>query len=94
MQVEQLSSDTKLAYALKTDKNLRDDQELEKAFSSYVFHEIEKTVVGNVESDEDVFAKFALLWDDDYLYLLADVIDDTKTHIIGRSVWQNDSVEF
>jgi hypothetical protein len=80
-------------YALKQDLCGIDFEEAEILFERYASHKINKPVVGSFETEVDISGSFGLLWDNEYLYLLADIRDDHKNMNKGQSIWQNDCVE-
>ncbi len=75
-------------YALKID-----EYDFGLDFDLFACNEIERVVVGSVDSTLDASGRFGLLWDDENLFLLADVTDDIKNMRPGQSAWQNDSLE-
>ncbi len=78
---------------IKTDLDLTVDSDLERAFDLYLSSEIDRVVVGLADSKDDIRGEFGLLWDNENLYLLADITDDIKKTNQAQSAWQNDSVE-
>lgn len=62
-------------------------------FDLFAYNDIERVVVGSIDSAQDASGRFGLLWDDENLYFLADVTDDIKNMKPGQSAWQNDSLE-
>ena len=53
----------------------------------------EKPLVGTLFSSDDLSGTAKFLWDNDYLYLLANVIDDVKIND-SQNTYEDDNVEF
>jgi len=68
------------------------DGKIDKIWSEVELLPISNIVRGRQGSKEDLSGAFRVLWDENYLYVLAEVIDDIK-HSRGEPSWQNDCVE-
>ena len=69
------------------------DAEVDSAWEDVPTHPINNYLGGDVSSLEDAYGEFRILWDEDYLYLLVDVVDDKLVRDSGPAFWEDDGIE-
>jgi len=62
--------------ANKTDKKIVIDGVQEEAWSTSTWYPIDKLMLGTISNKNDFSGRFKMLWDENYLYLAAEIIDD------------------
>lgn len=67
----------------------------EDAWENAPWHELDQRWLGEAYTEEDFTGKFKLAWDENYLYLLAEITDDSLFHRYEGTelYWNNDILE-
>lgn len=68
------------------------DGTVDAVWSNVTAHQIAKAIQGTISSANDLSGSFKLLWDNNYFYVLGQIIDDTKQSD-SDPVYQDDGVE-
>ena len=84
-------------YIAKTSKKpTLDGKGLEKSWSKATWRNMDQVMVGETPSQEDFQGRYKLLWDEDMIYILAEIKDDIfiDTHSDGLDkYWDDDCLE-
>lgn len=68
------------------------DGTVDAIWSNATIHQITKTIQGTISNPNDLSGTFKLLWDNNYFYILGQVVDDTKLSD-SEPVYEDDGVE-
>jgi len=82
--------------ANKTDTEIVIDGVIDEAWSKSIWYPIDKLILGALPRTNDFSGRFKMLWDEDYLYLQAEITDDVlfDQHAIPlNSYWDDDCLE-
>ena len=71
-----LSQNTMAIEANKTDRKIVVDGITDEAWSKSTWYPIDKLILGTLSNENDFSGRFKLLWDENYLYLTAEITDD------------------